>query len=156
MNNTATLFRLTDEQWEIIAPLIPPPPSAATRGRPPIDDRAVLEGIFWKKITGTAWYHLPSIYPSWQTCYRRYSQWRHNGLLNRIIAQLYADLKDRGGLDFEAAVRSRKIHLDYVKNEFRVKYPPDLEGTWQLNTALIFLALWRDETKATLKNRHLY
>jgi len=34
---------LTDEQWAKIKPLIPPPQSAATRGRPPIDERLVLD-----------------------------------------------------------------------------------------------------------------
>ena len=67
MNNTAELYHLTDEQWQVIEPLIPPPSSAATRGRPPINERAVLDGIFWKIINASAWYHLPSEYPSWQT-----------------------------------------------------------------------------------------
>ena len=39
---------LTDEQWAKIEPLIPPPESAAGRGRPPIDERLVLDAILRK------------------------------------------------------------------------------------------------------------
>ncbi|MGB2909492.1 MAG: hypothetical protein WBF05_10475 [Anaerolineales bacterium] len=34
---------LTDEKWAMLEPLIPPPQSAATRGRPPIDEHLVLD-----------------------------------------------------------------------------------------------------------------
>ena len=41
--------RLTDEQWQWIEPLIPPPPDRGDgRGRPVVhDDRAVMDGILW-------------------------------------------------------------------------------------------------------------
>ena len=42
------ILPLTDEQWAKIESLIPPPESAATRGRPPIDERLVLDAILWK------------------------------------------------------------------------------------------------------------
>jgi hypothetical protein len=154
MNILAEPYRLTDKQWQVIAPLIPPPSSAATRGRPPIDDRAVLEGIFWKIITGSAWYHLPPVYPSWQTCYRRYNQWRHNGLFTEILSELYSDLQDGGGLDIEAAVRAGILGLGYVNGELQFKYPPVLQDTWQLKTALIFMALWKDRTEMILKDKY--
>jgi hypothetical protein len=154
MNILAEPYRLTDEQWQVIAPLIPPPPSAAMRGRPPIDDRAVLEGILWKIITGSAWYHLLPVYPSWQTCYRRYNQWRHNGLFTEILSELYSDLQDGGGLDIEAAVRAGILGLGYVNGELQFKYPPVLQDTWQLKTALIFMALWKDRAGMILKDKY--
>ena len=151
MDILAEPFHLTDEQWQVIAPLIPPPSSAATRGRPPIDDRTVLEGILWKIITGSAWYHLLPVYPSWQTCYRRYNQWRHNGLFTEILNELYVDLHEAGGLDFEAAVKAGILGLDYANGELQFKYPPILQDTWQLKTALIFMALWRERAQIRLK-----
>ena len=70
---------LTDEQWAEIKPLINPTGSAATRGRPPIDERLVLDAILWKLASNKPWYDLPvsqgSVqFPSRQTCYRRYRQ----------------------------------------------------------------------------------
>ena len=48
-------MNLTDEQWRLIEPILPPP-SPADRGRPPIDRRAVLDGILWKIRTDNPWY----------------------------------------------------------------------------------------------------
>ena len=39
------LLPLTGEQWAELEPLIPPPESAATRSRPPIDERLVLDEL---------------------------------------------------------------------------------------------------------------
>ena len=55
---------LTDDQWAVIQPLIPIPASAGSRGRPPIDERAVLDGIFWKLRIASPWYDMPDRYPS--------------------------------------------------------------------------------------------
>ncbi len=41
-------FDLTDFEWSIIAPLLPNKP----RGVPRVDDRRVLNGIFWRFRTG--------------------------------------------------------------------------------------------------------
>jgi transposase len=55
---------LTDEQWEILKPLIPDPPRRADgRGRPWRDPRDVLNGILWVLRTGAPWRDLPERYP---------------------------------------------------------------------------------------------
>lgn len=103
---------LTDEQWALIQPLIPPP-SPFARGRPPADPRATLNGILHKLRLGAPWYNLPrrsycgdlpphavDRYPSWQTCYRAYRRWGQSGLMEQIYKLLYQDLRDRAGLDF--------------------------------------------------------
>jgi transposase len=124
MDNSARHYHLTDEQWQVIQPLIPLPTSAATRGRPPISQRAVLDGIFWKIINASAWYHLPSEYPSWQTCYRRYNKWRHDGLLIGILNALYLDLCDRGGLNLKTDLRDGPIKLIETRAAFNLKSLP--------------------------------
>jgi len=43
--------RMTDEQWELIEDLFPPP---AKTGRPPVGRRNVVDGIFWMTRTGAA------------------------------------------------------------------------------------------------------
>ena len=51
---------LTDEQWEILKPLIPDPPRRADgKGRPWRDPRDVLNGILWVLRTGAPWRDLP-------------------------------------------------------------------------------------------------
>lgn len=59
MNPNTAPFHLTDEQWQILRPLFPPPPPAGSPGCPPADPRAVLEGILWKLITSSPWHQLP-------------------------------------------------------------------------------------------------
>ena len=48
--------RLTDEQWDAIADVFPPP---AATGRPPCDRRNVVDGIFWIMRTGSPWRDMP-------------------------------------------------------------------------------------------------
>ena len=43
-------FDLTDFEWSVIEPLLPNKP----RGVPRVDDRRVLNGIFWRLRTGCA------------------------------------------------------------------------------------------------------
>ena len=55
---------LTDEQWEVLAPLIPEPPRRTDgRGRPWRDPRDVLNGILWVLRTGAPWHDMPERYP---------------------------------------------------------------------------------------------
>ena len=44
-------FDLTDFEWSVIEPLLPNKP----RGVPRVDDRRVLNGIFWRLRTGAPW-----------------------------------------------------------------------------------------------------
>ncbi len=67
---------LTDEQWRLIEPLIPVPPSRADgRGRPRCNPREVMNGILWVMRTGAAWADIPSRYPSSSTCHRYFQAW---------------------------------------------------------------------------------
>jgi transposase len=92
---------LTDEQWEILAPLIPEPVRRAEgRGRPvKHDNRAVLNGILWVVRTGAAWADLPDRFPSGSTCFRRVSRWVQAGVLRKILEALAQDLEERGKID---------------------------------------------------------
>jgi transposase len=157
-------MRLTDQHWQAIQPLLPQPsfahgrsarsPDRATlptiRGRPPIDERAVLDGIFYKLITARAWYSLPPEYPSWQTCYRRYVQWKSNGLLNQIHRALERDLRERGNLDFMSCLQDGTIRAEVAHQSICLTVPQSLHNTWQLLTILILTALMRP----TLKQHH--
>ena len=51
---------LQDEQWALIEPLLPKQVRRADgRGRPPCDDRAVLNGMLWILRSGARWRDLP-------------------------------------------------------------------------------------------------
>jgi transposase len=58
-------YDLTDFEWRVIEPLLPNKP----RGVPRVDDRRVLNGIFWVLRSGAPWRDLPERYGPRTTCY---------------------------------------------------------------------------------------
>ena len=91
---------LTDEQWEVLEPLIPDPARRPDgRDRPRRDSRDVLNGILWVLRTGAPWRDLPERYPPYQTCHRRFQRWNEEGVLDEIFRALVKDLRENGGLD---------------------------------------------------------
>ena len=62
-------FDLTDFEWAVIQPLLPNKP----RGVPRVDDRRVLNGIFWRLRTGAPWADLPERYGPHTTCVNRFN-----------------------------------------------------------------------------------
>ena len=67
-------YDLTDFEWSIIQPLLPNKP----RGVPRVDDRRVLNGIFWVRCArgGAPRRDLPQYYGPYTTCYNRFNRWR--------------------------------------------------------------------------------
>src|SRR6201995_4173718 len=79
-------YDLTDFEWRVIAPLLPNKP----RGVPRVDDRRVLNGIFWVLRSGAPWRDLPDMFGPYTTCYNRFVRWRRAGVWSRIIDALAA------------------------------------------------------------------
>ena len=77
---------LTDEQWELVRPLLPPQKSGI--GRPPNDHRIVLGGVLWVARTGSSWREMPEEYGKWETAYRRHELWSKQGLWRPILRAL--------------------------------------------------------------------
>lgn len=77
-------FDLSDREWAVIAPLLPNKP----RGVPRVDDRRVLNGIFWTLRTGSPWRDLPERYGPYTTVYNRYNRWAQAGVWLRIFGAL--------------------------------------------------------------------
>jgi putative transposase len=77
---------LHDDEWALLAPLIPP---AKPGGRPrSVNIRRVLNGLFYILRTGCAWRYLPREYGPWQTVYYYFRQWRLDGTWAHMHAQL--------------------------------------------------------------------
>ena len=92
---------LTDEQWERIRPLLPPPRKG--RGRPRADDRKVLNGILYVLRTGCRWEDVPREYASPAICWRRLRQWEQDGTWERIWRALLSTLDEQGKLEWSRA-----------------------------------------------------
>jgi len=64
-------YNLTDEEWAVLGPLLPPERSGQA-GNPYRPHREVLNGIFWILRTGAPWRDLPERYGPWTTVYDRF------------------------------------------------------------------------------------
>ena len=91
---------LTDEQWEKIEPLLPKRKKNKKGGRPPRDNREVLEGILWVLQTGARWKDLPSEYPSPSTCWRRLKTWEEQGVWLKVWRAFLGELDEAGLIDW--------------------------------------------------------
>lgn len=77
---------LNDDEWALLAPLIPP---AKPGGRPrSVDVRRILNGLFYLLRSGCAWRYLPREYGPWQTVYYYFRQWRLDGTWVQMHTQL--------------------------------------------------------------------
>jgi transposase len=79
-------YDLTDFAWRMIEPLLPNKP----RGVPRVDDRRVLNGIFWVLRSGAPWRGLPERYGPRTTCCNRFVRWRKAGVWNRMTNAITA------------------------------------------------------------------
>lgn len=89
---------LTDGRWAFLEPLIPETVWRADgRGRPEAHhNRAVLNGVLWVLRTGASWADLPERFSSGSTCFRRFSRWVKQGVLQQILETLGRGLEDVG------------------------------------------------------------
>ena len=79
-------YELSDFEWAAIDPFLP----NKSRGVPLVDDRRVLNGIFWVLRSGAPWRDLPVCYGPRTTCYNRFVRWRRAGVWGRIMDALAA------------------------------------------------------------------
>lgn len=85
------LTDLTDEQWVILEPLIPP---AKHGGRPrEVDMREVLNTLFYLNRTGCQWDLLPHDLLPKSTVYQYFKQWREDGTWQGMMDALRAQVR---------------------------------------------------------------
>jgi putative transposase len=82
---------LTDDEWRVLEPLIPP---AKPGGRPrSVDVREIVNAIRYLLRSGGAWRLLPHEFPPWQTVYAYFRRWQADGTWERIAGVLRRELR---------------------------------------------------------------
>ena len=86
---------VTDEEWALVAPLIPPPkPGGNKRTR---DMREVVNGLMYVLSTGCQWRAIPKDLPPRSTVYGYFDRWDHDGTVQRLHHALYVQCREQAG-----------------------------------------------------------
>ncbi|WP_435854792.1 IS5 family transposase [Streptomyces longwoodensis] len=93
---------LTDQEWELLAPLIP----RAATGRPRVEDRQVINGMVYKIRTGISWRDLPERYGSWQAVYTRFRRYALDGVFTRALQRIQAQADAAGDIEWLVQIDS--------------------------------------------------
>ncbi len=95
---------LTDAEWALIAPLIPPGKRGGRRRL--VDLREVVQALLYILETGCQWRHLPKDFPPRSTVWEHFDLWSYDGTLARIQETLHAELRTRDGRSVTCATAS--------------------------------------------------
>ena len=93
-----TIWRIPDDLWEEVAPLLPPQRPAGTVGRPPVPFRTVLDGILYVLRTGCQWKAVPQEFGSGSTCHKRFQEWECAGVFEKLWAKLLTRYDELRGI----------------------------------------------------------
>ena len=103
---------LTDEEWALVEPLIPPPRPG---GRPRDQDmRGVMNGMMYILGTGCQWRSLPKDLPPRSTVHDYFVSWHCDGALDRMHEALYE--KCRAQAEHQANPTAAIIDSQSVKS----------------------------------------
>lgn len=95
---------LTDAQWALAEPLLPPP---RPRGRrPTVSRRRVLDAILYQTKNACGWRDLPRDFPPPSTVYAYFERWRDDGTLARVYEALHRRWRLHVGRDEDPSAGS--------------------------------------------------
>jgi len=78
--------RMSNREWAFFEPFVIV--RGPKCGRPPVDHRRVLDGIFWIARTGAPWRDLPPELGKWYSVYHQFLRWTRAGLWDALLEAL--------------------------------------------------------------------
>ena len=103
---------LTDEEWGLIEPLIPP--SKPGGNKRTVNLREVVNGLMYILSTGCQWRAVPKDLPPRSTLYDYFDLWSWDGTIDRIHHVLYVECRERA--EREASPTAAIIDSQSVKS----------------------------------------
>ena len=88
---------LTDVEWGLVGPLIPPPKQG--RNKRTVNIREVVNGLMYVLSTGCQWAAIPKDLPPRSTVHDYFDLWGWDGTLERIHHALYIRCRKQAGRD---------------------------------------------------------
>ena len=103
---------LTDEEWLLIEPLIPP----AKRGgrKREVVVREVVNGLMYVLSTGCQWRYIPKDLPPRSTVHDYFTRWNYDGTIEKIHDALFVEC--RAAIGREASPTACVIDTQSVKS----------------------------------------
>jgi putative transposase len=95
-----TIWRVDDELWTLLEPILRSTKERKKPGRPRRDDRAIFDGLIWLARTGSQWSQLPRAFGPKSTVHERFTEWVTSGALERAWAMLLQEYDDAIGIDW--------------------------------------------------------
>jgi transposase len=90
------MMQLTESQLDWLIARIPDSPRNPLGGRPAVDKRQVLRGIFWMLDNGAKWKDLPAEFGSKSTVHRWFQTWVREGVFEAIMRDAGRFVEERG------------------------------------------------------------
>lgn len=103
-NNRTTGFRISDELWAILQPLLPPHPNTHRfgGGRPRIPDRTCADAIFYVLRTGCQWLALDQTgLCAHSTAHDRFQTWVKAGVFLRLWQAGVKQFNELRGIEWD-------------------------------------------------------
>ena len=94
-------WRVSDEFWEKVQPLIPPTPSHAKGGRTRMDDRQAFAAMIYVLRTGIQWNALPRQMGASSTVHDRYQEWERLGFFEQLWRAGLLEYEELEGIEWE-------------------------------------------------------
>src|SRR5215472_682640 len=94
-------WKVSDELWERVQPLIPSAPSHAKGGRPRMGDRQAFEAIVYVLRTGIQWNALPRELGASSTVHDRFQEWEQAGFFQALWQAEVQDYDELIGIQWE-------------------------------------------------------
>ena len=101
---------LTDAQWEILEPFIPPLSAEATYHKH--ERRTIDNAILYVLRSGCPWRALPHDLPPYGTVFDSFQRWRREGVWDRVLDALRMEVRTKEGRDAQpsaAVIDSQSI-----------------------------------------------
>jgi putative transposase len=94
-------WRIPDELWAYVEPLLPTPAPQPKGGHPWTPARPLLDGIFFVLRTGCQWKAVPRCFGAPSTVHDRFVLWAKAGVFRRLWQAGLLAFDSRIGLDWE-------------------------------------------------------
>lgn len=92
---------ITDAEWEILEPLVPPAKAHPNLQEPIHSRRELLNAIRYRVRAACPWRMLPHDFPPWKTVANTHLKWSKDGTMKRINDALVEQVREQEGKEIE-------------------------------------------------------